>query len=591
MGRQSTKNSNASSSKTTKIPAGFRVDSIVFSNHALGESFVANQRAIKRLEDERRRAQEDITRRVTGGEPVTLGAAMLARREAQLAEERTREEHAAQLSAVEDKLARWEARRYPDDPFFGDVTLAVMKMKLEQEKQRYLRLVREEQPRVEEERRRKREEKTRRLEEEIAELRRRQERAKVEFEEEKVERRRMEQMARQVGKERAREARLRRDLDYQRTLLPDVPDVPPDVSVDMEPTPSAAGAGAAEDGGGQGVGGGEKEQQRQRRRSKRAAATAAAAVAAAAAADDDDNDVSVSASSEASYIAEEAAAAFAAEQRQQSALTLAMTLARHRESVTQSHSKSQSRRGGREGDDSLAETSRMSSGDDDGDDSSMLDDTTERSADLEAQRAAWNAELERRRADLEMERIEAAAGTAAAAGIAATAPATSSGAAALVPRSQRGLVLSELLHHVYAKRYGGDFYDARRRPASVSVSATLAAAAAGGGAARLGAGAGAACDAVSALVRSIPPGDGEPMPGEFIRLPFMSTAVNVNVVGELSEADALAAAAELRGIQTEDGAAMFLELLLHFSKLVESQAVDTRRAAETMADMVVQKMM
>ena len=90
-------NLNSKFSSKTKIPAGFRVDSIVFTNHELGESFVANQRAIKRLEDERRRAQDDITRRVTRGEPVTLGAAMLARREAQLAEERTREEHAAQL--------------------------------------------------------------------------------------------------------------------------------------------------------------------------------------------------------------------------------------------------------------------------------------------------------------------------------------------------------------------------------------------------------------------------------------------------------------------------------------------------------------
>ena len=54
----------------------------------------------------------------------------------------------------------------------------------------------------------------------------------------------------------------------------------------------------------------------------------------------------------------------------------------------------------------------MSGGD--GDDSSSvldpdgrsdLDDTAERSADLEAQRAAWNAELEGRRADLELERV------------------------------------------------------------------------------------------------------------------------------------------------------------------------------------------
>ena len=51
------------------------------------------------------------------------------------------------MQALEASLARWDARGFAHDPFFGDVTLAGMKMKVEQERQRYLKLVREEQPR------------------------------------------------------------------------------------------------------------------------------------------------------------------------------------------------------------------------------------------------------------------------------------------------------------------------------------------------------------------------------------------------------------------------------------------------------------
>jgi hypothetical protein len=68
----------ASTSKNkSRVPPGFNLNSLVFSKHELGETFVANQRAITKLQEARRRSQDDITRRVTAGEPITVGAAMV----------------------------------------------------------------------------------------------------------------------------------------------------------------------------------------------------------------------------------------------------------------------------------------------------------------------------------------------------------------------------------------------------------------------------------------------------------------------------------------------------------------------------------
>ena len=494
---------------------------------ARGDRFAANARAIERLRVDRRRAQDDISRCVAEGRPLSMGAAALARREAALIAERLAKEHELALRALEELLNRWDARGYAHDARIGDGALAAIRMKLSQERTRYLAAVEQDRPRAEEERRRRREAKTKALEADIAASAARRERARADFENEKAELRRAARIAGEAAKERAREARLLRDLEHQRALLAGDPPQGGGGVVKENVRPDEAPEGDAFAKG-----------------NERAAAE-------------------VSGEEEAS------------------------------------------------------------------DRSADLDDTEDRSADVDAQRAAWNAELERRRAELEEERA-AVRDTRGEANRTGAPPSRGEGApvrpggnepeafarasvaaedasSSVVPPHARAATLRALLSHIHAKRYGGGLYAPAGRTHRPGTQPGAAVAAAlreavnavekvdGGGGAIRGSlddvAAAVACDAVGALVRAIPAGDGEPLPLSFLRRSdFMVSTAGLEPAtssGGLSEADALWLAAELRGEQTDAGASTFGALLEHFAELVDTSALDAWHAAETMADMMV----
>ena len=169
-----------------------------------------------------------------------------------------------------------------------------------------------------------------------------------------------------------------------------------------------------------------------------------------------------------------------------------------------------------------------------------------------------------------------------------------SGAGHVVPRGERLRVLDRLLERVYDLRFDGEFYDAadpKRTGEDVIAGVFVRACDAVDDGSPLGETCAIACDAVTALVRSIPKGDGEPAPASFLDDSddgaFMAQEGFPRHNDELSEPDALFAAQELRDRQTTDGYDAWTALLAHFYQMAEAGAVDPRAAAEAMAEMLV----
>lgn len=191
--------------------------------------------------------------------------------------------------------------------------------------------------------------------------------------------------------------------------------------------------------------------------------------------------------------------------------------------------------------------------------SDCFDDTGDASYDVEAERAAWNAELERRRAALEAERAALEASNEATTSSKSADPTRSSPA----ERSSRLAALEASTLRVFERRGEGNLYEPETLETSV----------------------GEACAAVVALIRSIAPGDGEPVPESFASGAFM--AVTTRTDAPLSESEIASAEAQLRDAQDPDGARMFHQLLAHFKSLVACRAMEPRRAARALADATI----
>ena len=191
--------------------------------------------------------------------------------------------------------------------------------------------------------------------------------------------------------------------------------------------------------------------------------------------------------------------------------------------------------------------------------SDCFDDTGDASYDVEAERAAWNAELERRRAALEAERAALEASNEATTSSKSADPTRSSPA----ERSSRLAALEASTLRVFDRRGERNLYE----PETLETSA------------------GEACAAVVALIRSIAPGDGEPVPESFASGAFM--AVTTRTDAPLSESEIASAEAQLRDAQDPDGARMFHQLLAHFKSLVACRAMEPRRAARALADATI----
>ena len=191
--------------------------------------------------------------------------------------------------------------------------------------------------------------------------------------------------------------------------------------------------------------------------------------------------------------------------------------------------------------------------------SDCFDDTGDASYDVEAERAAWNAELERRRAALEAERAALEASNEATTSSKSADPTRSSPA----ERSSRLAALEASTSRVFERRGEGNLYE----PETLETSA------------------GEACAAVVALIRSIAPGDGEPVPESFASGAFM--AVTTRTDAPLSESEIASAEAQLRDAQDPDGARMFRQLLAHFKSLAACRAMEPRRAARALADATI----
>ena len=214
--------------------------------------------------------------------------------------------------------------------------------------------------------------------------------------------------------------------------------------------------------------------------------------------------------------------------------------------------------------------------------SDFFDDTGDASADVEAERAAWNAELERRRAALAAERaaLEASSDANVQTTAATTAEATTAEAptrSSASERSARFAALAALTSRVFERRGDGNLYETETRD-GIGVDATRSESNADASAAE-------ACAAVAALIRSIAPGDGEPVPESFASGAFMTVTTRTDA--RLSESEVAAAEAELRDAQDPDGARLFRELLAHFKSLAACRAMEPRRAARALADATV----
>ena len=188
--------------------------------------------------------------------------------------------------------------------------------------------------------------------------------------------------------------------------------------------------------------------------------------------------------------------------------------------------------------------------------SDCFDDTGDASYDVEAERAAWNAELERRRAALEAERAALEASNEATTSSKSADPTRSSPGGEIVATRRVGGVDVA----VFERRGEGNLYE----PETLETSA-------------------GACAAVVALIRSIAPGDGEPVP-ESVRAGAFMAVTTARVDAPLSESEIASAEAQLRDAQDPDGARMFRQLLAHFKSLAACRAMEPRRAARALAD-------
>lgn len=269
--------------------------------------------------------------------------------------------------------------------------------------------------------------------------------------------------------------------------------------------------------------------------------------------------------------------------------------------------------------------------------SAFLDDTTDVSheADIEQQRAAWNAELERRRAALEEERGETADAAAARKEKEKKDSFYAAGAKSgfVVPAHRRGSTLASLFGHALersgaTKGKGSTASSPREmregetvletllktgRKGSVGavapelVAKALVAAESGAeaGDARLGASA-VALAAASAVLRAVDPGDpNASVPRAFCYGrrggavsgggdTYMTRAADETDSGDavdeagsfLRRDDALCALAELRASQTSVGRETFDATLAYFARLAERRALDVFQASSALAELL-----
>ena len=264
--------------------------------------------------------------------------------------------------------------------------------------------------------------------------------------------------------------------------------------------------------------------------------------------------------------------------------------------------------------------------------SAFLDDTDEAfvhedEADVEQQRAAWNAELQRRRAALDEERATLESASLEKRGLpqsSARAELRTENAAGtksgfVVPARRRGAVLASLLGHALEIEVStseasrgldlavSDVSDAVA-PELVAKALVAAESGAAPGDARLGAHAAVARAAANAVLRAVDPGDPHaPVPRAFCYggssrglsgdtyMTFASEAgadtkhgVADGIDGvdgaRLRRDDALCALKELRATQTPVGAETFDAVFAYFARLAERRALDVFKASSAMAE-------
>ena len=264
--------------------------------------------------------------------------------------------------------------------------------------------------------------------------------------------------------------------------------------------------------------------------------------------------------------------------------------------------------------------------------SAFLDDTDEAfvhedEADVEQQRAAWNAELQRRRAALDEERATLESASLEKRGLpqsSARAELRTENAAGtksgfVVPARRRGAVLASLLGHALeievstseaSRALDLAVSDVSDAVAPELVAKALVAAESGTapGDARLGAHAAVARAAANAVLRAVDPGDPHaPVPRAFCYggssrglsgdtyMTFASEAgadtkrgVADGIDGvdgaRLRRDDALCALKELRATQTPVGAETFDAVFAYFARLAERRALDVFKASSAMAE-------
>ena len=249
-------------------------------------------------------------------------------------------------------------------------------------------------------------------------------------------------------------------------------------------------------------------------------------------------------------------------------------------------------------------------------------------ADVEQQRAAWNAELQRRRAALDEERATLESASLEKRGLPQSSanfaePRTENAAGTksgfVVPARSRGAVLASLLGHALEIEVStseasrgldlavSDVSDAVA-PELVAKALVAAESGAAPGDARLGAHAAVARAAANAVLRAVDPGDPHAsVPRAFCYggssrglsgdtyMTFASEAgadmkrgVADGIDGvdgaRLRRDDALCALKELRATQTPVGAETFDAVFAYFARLAERRALDVFKASSAMAE-------
>ena len=254
-------------------------------------------------------------------------------------------------------------------------------------------------------------------------------------------------------------------------------------------------------------------------------------------------------------------------------------------------------------------------------------------ADVEQQRAAWNAELQRRRAALDEERATLESASLEKRGLPQSSanfaePRTENAAGTksgfVVPARSRGAVLASLLGHALEIEVStseasrgldlavSDVSDAVA-PELVAKALVAAESGAAPGDARLGAHAAVARAAANAVLRAVDPGDPHAsVPRAFCYggssrglsgdtyMTFASEAgadmkrgVADGIDGvdgaRLRRDDALCALKELRATQTPVGAETFDAVFAYFARLAERRALDVFKASSAMAERLARR--